>query len=321
MISPDNRVRIQSIINDALLYAMKSHAGKPATYIPELANVDLETTMMAITLYDGTTLTTGGHIDHRFTLQSVAKIILLAGLLEEYGEREVFSWVGTESSGHDFSNIVQLESFGPKPSNPCVNAGAIALCNHIPGDTVAQQLAWIDSWMERLFGEPLRINQSVFESERSTGYRNFALANLMKSNGVITRDVNDVLRLYFSLCSYEATILQTSRFSAVLANGGLTFQGKRVLTKRSVRGVVSTMATCGLYDESGRHLLRTGLPAKSGVSGLIIATAVGLGGISVFNPRLNPKGGSVRGHIMLEYLSAKLGWHFATPRKMKTTKP
>ncbi|MDX2164168.1 MAG: glutaminase A [Gammaproteobacteria bacterium] len=320
MISPDNRTRIQSILNDALTNAMKNNSGQCATYIPELANVDLEMTMAAITFRDGETLTAGENQDYRFTLQSVAKLILLAGLLEEYGESDVFSWVGCESSGHDFSNIVQLESFGPKPSNPCVNAGAIALCNHIPGDTVAKQLAWIDQWMERLFGEPLRINQSVFESERTTGYRNFALANLMKSNGVITKDVNDVLRLYFSLCSYEATIIQTSRFSSMLANGGVNFQGKRVLTKRSVRGVVSTMATCGLYDESGRHLLRTGLPAKSGVSGLIIATAVGLGGISVFNPRLNPKGGSVRGHSMLEYLSAKLGWHFATPRKLKSIK-
>jgi len=320
MISPDNRTRVQTILDEALNNAMKSQAGKCASYIPELANVDLETTMAAITLYDGTTLTSGGHLDHRFTLQSVAKIILLAGLLEEYGEKLVFTWVGTESSGHDFSNIVQLESFGPKPSNPCVNAGAIALCDHIPGDTVAQQLAWLDHWMQRLFDEPLRINQSIFESERTTGYRNFALANLMKSNGVITRDVNDVLRLYFSLCSYEATILQTSRFASMLANGGKNTKGHRVLTKRSVRGVVSTMATCGLYDESGRHLLRTGLPAKSGVSGLIIATAVGLGGISVFNPRLNPKGGSVRGHIMLEYLSAKLGWHFATPRKIKSVR-
>jgi glutaminase len=320
MILPDNRARIQTILDEALTNAMKNQAGKCATYIPELANVDLETTMAAITLYDGTTLTSGGHLDHRFTLQSVAKIILLAGLLEEYGEKMVFSWVGSESSGHDFSNIVQLESFGPKPSNPCVNAGAIALCDRIPGDTVAQQLSWLDNWMQRLFDEPLRINQSVFESERTTGYRNFALANLMKSNGVITKDVNDVLRLYFTLCSYEATVLQTSRFAAVLANGGKNSKGNRVLTKRSVRGVVATMATCGLYDESGRHLLRTGLPAKSGVSGLIIATAVGLGGISVFNPRLNPKGGSVRGHIMLEYLSAKLGWHFATPRKIKSAK-
>src|SRR5690348_13446773 len=114
MISPDNRDRIQSILNEALTIALRSTSGKPATYIPELANVDLETTSMAMTLHDGATLTAGTNIEHRFTLQSVAKLILLAGLLEEYGEKMVFSWVGTESSGHDFSNIVQLESFGPK---------------------------------------------------------------------------------------------------------------------------------------------------------------------------------------------------------------
>lgn len=314
MISPDNHERIQTILEEAVNKARKNYTGKPATYIPELANVPLEKTVVSITLHNGETLVAGDDPQHIFTLQSVAKLILLAGLLEEYKEKEVFSWVGMESSGHDFSNISQLESLGPKPSNPCVNAGAIALCSHIPGSTVAQRLTWLDQWMARLFNQPLRINPAVFESERTTGYRNLALAYLMKSNNVISGEVDDVLRIYFSLCSYEVTIQQASAFAALLANGGITPDGNRVLTKRTVRSVVSIMATSGLYDESGRHLLRTGLPAKSGVSGLIIAIAVGLGGISVFSPRLNLKGGSVRGHIMLEYLSTKLGWHFATPK-------
>jgi glutaminase len=315
MISPHNHTRIQSLLHEAVAKANKNSAGNPATYIPELANVPLDMTLAAITLCDGTVLTAGNDLDFCFTLQSVAKLILLAGLLEEYGEKQVFSWVGTESSGHDFSNISQLEALGPKPSNPCVNAGAIALCNYIPGNSVDEQMQWLNFWITTLFGEPIFINQKIFESERDTGYRNFALANLMKSNGIITKEVNDVLQIYFSLCSYEATIQQSARFASLLANGGINKSGKRILNKRTVRSVVSIMATCGLYDESGNHLIRTGLPAKSGVSGLIIAVAVGLGGISVFSPRVNSKGGSIRGHIMLEYISTKLGWHFATPRR------
>lgn len=73
------------------------------------------------------------------------------------------------------------------------------------------------------------------------------------------------------------------------------------------------MATCGLYDETGTHMVKTGMPAKSGVSGYTIAVVPGKAGIVVLSPRVNAKGNSIRGEIMLEGLSKAMGWHFALP--------
>lgn len=243
-------------------------------------------------------------------MQSVAKVILLAGMLEEKGELQVFSWINAEPSGLSFSSAAQLDLFGPTPSNPLVNAGAIVLCSHLEGERQAR-LVWLEQWAEKLLGSRVSINPRVFYSELQTGDRNRALAYLMKSNGVITGDIAEILQTYFYLCSIETEVAQASRMAMLFANGGRDHSGAQILSERTVAIVTAIMATSGLYDESGMHLVRTGMPAKSGVSGLIVAAALGYGGIAVASPRVNEKGGSVRGHIMLEHISRELGWHFA----------
>jgi len=86
---------------------------------------------------------------------------------------------------------------------------------------------------------------------------------------------------------------------------------ERLLQPATVAIVVSLLATCGMYNESGNYLMATGMPAKSGVSGVIIAVVPGVAGVAVYSPRLNDKGGSVRGHLILREVSRKLGWHFS----------
>jgi glutaminase len=301
---------IQLILEQAIEHAKHNSEGHVASYIPELANVPADITAAAIMLNNGQTFL-AGDTEHILTLQSAAKLIVLIGLLEEFGKQKVFSWVKAEPSGDDFASVARLDQYGPKPSNPTLNAGAIALCGHIPGANTTEQIAWLSNWTENLFGEPLIINQKVYQSERLTGHRNRSLAYLLKANGIIDAAVEDVLDVYFALCSFEANIKQTAYLPMLLANHGLNLQGQRVISKQTVQQVVAIMATCGLYNESGGHLVRTGMPAKSGVSGLIVATALGQAGIAVMSPRVNRKGNSMRGAIMLEYISQALDWHFA----------
>lgn len=300
-------------LDEAVGVARACDDGKPATYIPELALADLACTSAAVMSMDGQCIAAGDHATHRFTLQSSAKLLLLAGLLEDQGERAVFDVVGKEPSGGSFAGIARLETHGPMPANPLVNAGAIALCGLLGGN-LEDRLGWLERWLQPLYGARLPVNQRVLASERRTGDRNRALAYLLKSNGVLRGDVDETLEVYFTLCSYEGGVEDVSRLGAVLASGGIDVRtGERVLSRRSASIIVSLMATCGMYDESGAYLSATGLPAKSGVSGIIVAVAPGRAGIAVASPRINKNGGSVRGHLILRMLSQELGWHFAVP--------
>src|SRR4051812_20427136 len=303
--------RVQAALDAAVGKARRNDAGQPADYIPQLANVDVDATSAGVLLCDGARVVAGDAETHRFSFQSSAKLLVLLGLLEERGPVEVFATVGSEPSGDNFASLARLETHGPMPPNPLVNAGAIALCGQLAG-SVDRRLAWIHRWAERLYGARLSIDEAVRESERATADRNRAIAYLLKHNGILTGSVDETLHVYFSVCALTGGVAEACYLPALLANGGVVPGGSvRVLSKRTVAITVAIMATCGMYNESGNYLVATGMPAKSGVSGVIVAVAPGRAGIAVSSPRLNDKGGSVRGHIMLRELSRQLGWHFA----------
>lgn len=301
------------LLKDLVHKAESNCDGKTADYIPELANVNQDLTAIAVQEIGSKKLSYSNSELQLVTLQSTAKLIPLIGLLEEFGEDQLFEWVKVEPSGDDFASITRLERFGPKPSNPMLNAGAIALCSYIPGNG-EQQLGWIELWIQKLFNQRLGINPLVFTSEKRTGDRNRALAYLLKSRNNLGSDVNETLDLYFALCSYEAKLDDMLYLPTLLANGGVDSEsGKQIISRATCKITLAIMATCGLYDETGTHMVKTGMPAKSGVSGYTIAVIPGKAGIVVLSPRVNAKGNSIRGELMLEGLSRAMDWHFALP--------
>ncbi|VEG89703.1 glutaminase [Legionella spiritensis] len=301
------------LLKEAVQVAELNHQGKTADYIPELANVNQDLTAIAVQKPGESPISYTNLPLQPVTLQSTSKLIPLIGLLEEFGANRLFEWVKVEPSGDDFASITRLEQFGPKPSNPMLNAGAITLCSHIPG-TGEQQFGWIESWVQKLFNQRLSLNPLVFASEKRTGDRNRSLAYLLKSRNNLAMDVHETLDLYFTLCSYEALPEQILYLPTLLANAGKDPEsGKQVISSETCKITLAIMATCGLYDESGTHMVKTGMPAKSGVSGYTLAVVPGKAGVVVLSPRVNAKGNSIRGEIMLEHLATTMNWHFAIP--------
>jgi glutaminase len=108
----------------------------------------------------------------------------------------------------------------------------------------------------------------------------------------------------------EVTCAQLAVMGATLANGAVNpFTGERAIPRERVRDLLSVMYTCGMYDAAGEWAYDVGVPAKSGVSGGILAVVPGKLGIGVFSPGLDVFGNSVRGVGVCYEIATQLGVH------------
>jgi len=300
---------IQKVLDEALEYA-KVHLkeGKVADYIPELAKVDPDKIGVSIVTTDGKHYCAGDW-DQTFTAQSIAKTISFILAMQTAGAKKVFDHVGVEPTGDPFNSILKLELKDGKPLNPMINAGAIAVVSCIEGDDpIGQFLALARRLCRR---DTIEIDQAVYRSEKATGMRNRALAYFMQSEGLIEQKVEDVLDVYFQICSLSVTTQDLATCGMILANDGIDpFTGERLVDNSILRVIKSLMVTCGLYDGSGEFAVRVGLPTKSGVGGGMMSAVEGKMGIGVFSPRLDDKGNSVCSYHMLEYISNHLKLHY-----------
>jgi glutaminase len=283
--------------------------GEVASYIPELARVDPNAFGLVVVTADGS-IAAAGDSEAPFSIQSISKVFTLALALGKVGDR-LWSRVGREPSGSAFNSIVQLEYERGIPRNPFINAGAITVTDTIlSGHQPREALGEILWFMRFLADDPsIRIDETVAASEQRTGYRNSALANYMKSFGVIENPVEFILGVYFHHCAIAMSCRQLAmagRFLAQLGTNPST--GFSVVQPERARRINALMLTCGHYDGSGEFAYRVGLPGKSGVGGGILAIAPGKASIAVWSPGLDAQGNSQLGQLALEKLSKRLGW-------------
>ncbi len=298
---------VREMLTSVLEEVRGEDAGETAQYIPELASADPDRLALAIADPHGRRIALGD--EDPFTIQSISKPFVFALALDALGRDEVLRHVGVEPSGEPF-NAISLEEGTGRPANPLINAGAIATTGLIPGPSAGERAARIVEGLSRFAGRTLQVDEEVYASEASTGDRNRALAHLLRSYGVIETDPHEVVEAYFRQCSVLVTVADLAVMAATLAFGGRhPVTGEQVVSARTARDVVSVMTSCGMYDASGSWLIRVGLPAKSGVSGGVIAISPSQFGVGVFSPRLDEYGNSTRGQRLLERLSDALGLH------------
>lgn len=278
--------------------------GEVASYIPELQKVDPKHFGLFLYTVDHQEFKCGDY-QVPFSIQSISKVFALSMGFSLLGEK-LWERMGVEPSGNAFNSIVQLELEKGRPRNPLINSGAIVMSDILLSHLSSPEEDFLN-FMRQLSGNPhIRYNEKVAKSEREKGFLNAAIANMLTYYGNIDNDIERLLSFYFHLCSLEMSCEDLSKAFIHFANHRENFSvGGFHLTSSQVKRINAIMQTCGLYDEAGEFSYRVGLPAKSGVGGGIAAICPQNYAVTVWSPRLNPKGNSVMGSKALELLTTK----------------
>jgi glutaminase len=282
--------------------------GEVATYIPELGKADPEDFGICIATSDGR-IFEAGDSDRLFTIQSISKPFTFGMALEAHGQEKISRHVGVEPSGDAF-NSIELEKGTNRPFNPMINAGAITvsalLYEHYGDEALEQMLARFSA----AAGRELSVDEDVYQSESRTGHRNRAIAHLLLNFGMIGEKVEPALDLYFKQCSILVNSRDLAIMGATLSNLGKNpVTGDDVFDIDRVKDMLSIMLTCGMYDYSGQWAYKVGVPAKSGVSGGVMAVVNRQLGVATYSPRLDARGNSCRGIDVSVDLAQELGLH------------
>ncbi len=296
---------LERLLEECRPYAQQ---GRVADYIPELSKARPDTLGVYVIGSDGKH-SWAGDCRQPFTLQSIVKPILLLQALLDNGVEGVQSRVGMEATGKPFDAInASDQSLDSGHINPMVNMGAIVMCSLIHGDSYAERFQRLLELTRRLAGDgEVGVDEAVYRSEKSHGSKNRALAYLLKSYGLLEGDVEEVLDCYFRACSIQVDCRSLAHIGAVLSNRGrLPVSNQRIFPSGLARYVNAILMTCGMYDGSGEFAIRVGVPAKSGVSGDIMAVVPTRMGIGIYSPALDGKGNSIAGIQRLERLSKEL---------------
>jgi glutaminase len=297
---------IQAAVDAAYAKYKTMHEGKNADYIPALARVDPNLFGIAVVTPDGQVFT-AGDVGKEVSIQSISKVFTMANVMQEDGEQSLVDNMGVDATGQPFNSINAIEQHKGKEMNPLVNPGAIAATSMISGSSSDAVWTKIINSYSAFAGRPLNVNAEVYKSESETNERNRAIAMLMHAYGHIKGDPLQATDLYTRQCSVNVNARDLAQMAATLANGGKNpVTGKRVMDSRHIPAVLAVMATAGLYDDSGKWLFNTGLPAKSGVGGGLIAVSPGKFGIAVVSPPLDEAGNSVRGQLAIKDISNAL---------------
>jgi glutaminase len=290
--------------------------GINAQYIPDLAKVNPNIFAISICMLDGTTYNFGDS-EKEIGLESCSKVFNLALALKKYGTNTLQDKIGTYSSSYDFNSIVAANNIENHTINSFNNGGAIATVSLMYQKNQKNQKKFEKELHDNIndfAGRKLKTNEHLYESEMSTNDHNLSIVYLLKGYNRFYGEVIPCVEAYTKMCSLMVTSKDASIMAATLANKGQNPLTKKTIIdkKEEVHYILTHMLTNGMYTESEKWMTDIGLPAKSGVGGMIIIVVPGVMGIGIVSPPLNKAGNSYKGVVAAKMIAHQLNLNLYT---------
>jgi glutaminase len=281
--------------------------GQVSQVYPALARVPSDLFGICVVGTDGGVFSVGD-AEHEFTIMSVSKPFMFSLICDLIGATGARERLGVNATGYSFNSLAGIERNADGRTNPMVNAGAIATTSLAPGENMEAKWQFIHEGLSRFAGRELPLNEEVYASASESNFRNRSIAWMLESVGRIYCDPAEAVDLYTRQCSLNVSAKDLAIMGATLADGGFNpVTREQVVSPDVCHYALAIMLTAGLYETSGDWLYEIGLPGKSGIGGGIVTVSPGKGGLGTFAPPLDEAGNSVKGQLVAQFLSQRLG--------------
>lgn len=299
--------RVDALVAEAHSRFSSVGQGEVSSIYPALARVPAPLFGIAVVDTEGR-VHSAGDAEHEFTIMSVSKPFVFALVCETIGATGARERLGVNATGHAFNSLAGIERSPSGRTNPMVNAGAIATTSLVPGRNAREKWNFIAEGLSRFAGRTLEVNDEVYASASETNFRNRSIAWMLESTGRLYCDPLEAVDLYTRQCALNVSARDLAVMGATLADGGFNPLTREQVVRPDVcHYTLAVMLTAGMYETSGDWLYEIGLPGKSGIGGGIVTISPGKGGLGTFSPPLDAAGNSVRGQLVAQFLSQRLG--------------
>jgi glutaminase len=268
---------------------------KNADYIPELSKADPNLYAISIYMVDGSQYNLGNY-RKEFAIESCSKVFTLALALEKFGITTLKNKIGEKTTTEDFDSIHAVKTVDNHTINSFNNGGAMATTSLLFDDNERKFENKLIDNMSNFAGRKLHIDTKIYNSEISHSEHNMQIAHLLKSYNRVYADIPKSVSAYVKQCSTMITTRDIAIMAATIANDGINPKtNKRIMSAKNIPYIIKHMTQHGLYNQSLEWMKQVGLPAKSGVSGVLMIVIPGLMGIGIVSPPLNKYGNSHKG--------------------------
>ncbi|MDR4459389.1 MAG: glutaminase [Nitrospirales bacterium] len=220
--------------------------GTGATYIPQLASVSPQNFGMPVQIIDGKIFHVG-HAWELFSIVSIPKVFTLTLGFTFEGDN-ICTRVGPEPSGSTINSFVRLEHEHGRPGNSFINAGALVISDILLSHLQNAKTSFLHYVRQRAKHAAVQDDRQVARSERLTGFRNAAMAKILKSFTNFTNEIEEVLEFYCFHCPRSMSCVDLAKGFLFLANKGhCSWTNQQVLPQSQTKRVNPIMLTFGTY--------------------------------------------------------------------------